>query len=336
MRRYLLPPEGTFYRANLHSHSTVSDGELSPVEMKAVYKGMGYSVLAYTDHNVMISHQELTDGEFVALNGYELDITSPVPGECNSQKTCHIGLIALEPDNLRQVCWHRTKYLMRNAVNYRDQVQFYEEEPDFERVYTPECINEVMRRGRERGFFVTYNHPTWSCENYTQYIAYNYMHAMEICNYASMMGGIPEYNPRVYDEMLRAGKQIYCIGADDNHNRRSKETGRWDSGGAWTMIKAEKLEYRAITRALENGNFYASQGPEIYNLWIEDRKIHVDTSEAKQIAISYNRHRGNLCRAAEGESICSATEEIPEGSVYVRVTVMDHQGRYANSNAYFL
>ncbi len=332
MRKYLLPKEGTFYKANLHSHSTVSDGTLSPVEMKNLYKSMGYSVLAFTDHNVMISHQELTEEDFVVLNGYELDISALVPGECNSRKTCHICLIALEPDNLKQVCWHREKYLHHNAVNFREQVQFYEEEPDFERVYIPECISEVMRRGREKGFFVTYNHPTWSCETYTQYTAYNYMHAMEICNYASMTGGVPEYNPRVYDDMLRAGKRIYCIGADDNHNK----SGRWDSGGAWTMIKAEKLDYRSITKAMEAGNFYASQGPEIYELWIEDNKVHVETSAAKQIVISYNSRWGNFCKAEEGESICSVTEEIPAGSVYVRVTVMDDQGRYANSNAYFL
>ena len=61
--------------------------------------------------------------------------------------------------------------------------------------------------------------------------------------------------------MLRDGKRMYCIRADDNHNHESAPD--WDSGGAWVMIKAEKLEYRTITKALEDGNFYASQGPEI-------------------------------------------------------------------------
>ena len=71
-------------------------------------------------------------------------------------------LIALEPDNLKQVCWHRNTYLFGNAVNHKDEVQFYEDEPDYIRSHTPECISEMMRLGRENGFLVTYNHPDWS------------------------------------------------------------------------------------------------------------------------------------------------------------------------------
>ena len=34
MIKYLLPKEGNFYKANLHCHTTCSDGELTPLEMK--------------------------------------------------------------------------------------------------------------------------------------------------------------------------------------------------------------------------------------------------------------------------------------------------------------
>ena len=33
MKKYLLPENGQFYKANLHCHSTVSDGHLTPEEM---------------------------------------------------------------------------------------------------------------------------------------------------------------------------------------------------------------------------------------------------------------------------------------------------------------
>ena len=39
------------FKANLHSHSTLSDGKLSPAELKKIYKEHGYSVLAVTDHD---------------------------------------------------------------------------------------------------------------------------------------------------------------------------------------------------------------------------------------------------------------------------------------------
>ena len=41
MKKYLLPETGNFYKANLHSHSTVSDGTLTPAEMKAVSEFLG-------------------------------------------------------------------------------------------------------------------------------------------------------------------------------------------------------------------------------------------------------------------------------------------------------
>ena len=38
MRYNLFPEEGTFYKANLHSHTNISDGKLSPVEMRDLYR----------------------------------------------------------------------------------------------------------------------------------------------------------------------------------------------------------------------------------------------------------------------------------------------------------
>ena len=37
MKRYLLPETGTFYKANLHCHSNLSDGKLSPAQIKKIY-----------------------------------------------------------------------------------------------------------------------------------------------------------------------------------------------------------------------------------------------------------------------------------------------------------
>ena len=112
MRTYLLPKNGAFYKANLHCHTTVSDGHLTQEEVKAAYREKGYSVIAYTDHNVMIPHDDLNDENFLALNGYEVDVS-----QGGTPKTCHMCLIALYPDNLTQVCWHREKYLKKNATS---------------------------------------------------------------------------------------------------------------------------------------------------------------------------------------------------------------------------
>ena len=237
MKYYLIPDEGNFYKANLHCHTTVSDGRRTPEEIKADYMAQGYSIVAYTDHELRYPHPELCDESFLAMNGYEISVNSP--GEVwGYQRVCHICLVATRDDIEKQVCWNRENrgYSGLNHGPAYDLapsiVKFDECEADFIREYNGECISEIMRRGRNAGYFVTYNHPTWSLEDYSNYMNYHGMHAMEIVNYGCLSAGYDDYNPRVYDDILQGGERIYCIAADDTHR------GTTDAFGGFTMIKA--------------------------------------------------------------------------------------------------
>ena len=328
MRKYLLSKEGSFYKANLHCHTTVSDGCMTPEEVKKHYKEKGYSIIAFTDHDVLVPHPELEDKDFLPLNGYEMEINEETDTEFRFKKTCHMCLIAVEPDNLKQVCYHRERYLFGNAPNYVDKIQYDENEPDYIREYTHKCISDMMKKGRDNGFFVTYNHPNWSLENYNDYMGYNHMNAMEIFNYESDYVGYCEYNEKEYDDMLRGGKRIYCIATDDCHKVET-------CGGGFTMIKADKLEYRAITNALVAGDFYASQGPSIYNLWFEDGKIHIDCSDAISITLHTQSRRAERIMAEKDSFVNTADFDVVPQDGYVRITVTDSAGKHANTNAYF-
>ncbi len=325
-KKYLLPETGNFYKANLHCHTTVSDGTKTPEEIKEMYKNAGYSVVAYTDHEVFIPHNDLTDDSFVALNGYELHIPYWKDMTFRFKKSCHVCLVALESDNHTQVCYHRTNYIYGgNMLNYRDKVKFDESLPDYIRTFSSEGISEIMKIGRDNGFFVTYNHPNWSLETYEDYIKYENMHAMEIFNFDSYSIGYPEYNEKEYDDMLRCGKRIFCVATDDNHNKKN------DCFGGFTMIKADKLEYKAITDALLKGNFYASMGPEIHSLYFEDGKIHIKSSEAQSICLNTASRRAQRVTGCLTEAVFDV---VPEDE-YVRITVTDMKGKKANTNAYF-
>ena len=161
------------------------------------------------------------------------------------------------------------------------------------------------------------------------------MHAMEICNFGCVAAGYDDYNPRVYDDMLRSGKRIYCIATDDNHNHGDPGTRKFDSFGGFTMIKADKLDYRTVTRALEEGNFYASQGPEIKALWFEDGEIYVQCSPADRITLTTGIRRCSMAWAEPGESVAEAAFAVNPEDGYVRITVTDAGGWHADSNAYF-
>ncbi|MBE6674237.1 MAG: PHP domain-containing protein, partial [Ruminococcaceae bacterium] len=61
MKKYIISPKLNWYRANMHCHTTVSDGSLTPEQVKEEYKKMGYSIVAYTDHEIIREHNDLTD-----------------------------------------------------------------------------------------------------------------------------------------------------------------------------------------------------------------------------------------------------------------------------------
>ncbi len=339
MKKILLDENENKYKANLHCHTNVSDGRLTPAEVKQVYKDNGYSVVAYTDHDIMIPHDDLNDDGFLALHGYELEFSEELkPGKSN--KTCHICLIQRDPNNLKQVCWHREKYVIfGNAAKYKDRIQFDESEPDFERTHDFKVITNAIKTAREKGFFVTYNHPTWSLENYSDYMNYHGMHAIEMCNFSCYLDGHEEYNARVYDDMLRGGERIYCINADDNHNWCPENVTygvtEYDSCGAFTVIFAKELSYKAIMDALFDGKFYASQGPEIYSLYCDENKIYLKCSAARRIYLSTNGRKLQW-RYSDKEPLCEAIFDIPDENTYFRITVEDFNGKHANTNAYFL
>ena len=335
MKQYLLPKDGNFYKANLHCHTVYSDGNKTPEEIKTAYQQRGYSVVAYTDHELLIPHDELTDESFLALHGFELEINEENK-EWKHLKVCHMCFIGLEPENITQPCWHRSKYFFRGNPRHRELVKIDENEPDFERHYDTECISRAMQIGREKGFFVTYNHPTWNRESYPQYMNYSGMHAMEMFNGGTIVFGYEEYNPRVYDDMLTGGKKIYCIGADDTHSYAPDEDPKSDLALAFTMIKAEKLEYRTITKALEDGHFYASEGPEIFELWYDDGKVYIRCSEAKGIMLQCQTRRAGMVLAENGKSVTEAEFTVGPDDGYFRLTVIDDAGRRACTNGYFL
>ena len=329
MKKYLISESGNFYKANLHCHTVCSDGRLTPQQVKEHYMAHGYSVVAFTDHDVLLAHPELKSDDFLPLNGFEVEVDQPTDKPYAQMKTCHMCFVAKEPDNLQLPFYHRSRYLFANAVTYRHLLQYDDTKPDYVRSFTHEGISEMMRMGREAGFFVTYNHPTWSLEDYSDYMGYEGMHAMEIMNFGCWVNGYLDYNPRVYDDLLRLGRRIYAVATDDNHYQH-------DMCGGWTMIKAPKLEYRAITNALERGDFYASWGPEIHELWYEDGYVHVRCSEAGRILCTYGARRTGVVTAEEGSSVTEAAFPVRENDVYLRITVEDKRGRCADTNAYFV
>jgi len=129
--------------------------------------------------------------------------------------------------------------------------------------------------------------------------------------------------------MLRDGKRVFASSGDDNHNWKD------DSFGTFVMVNAERLEYRAVIDALLRGDFYTSTAPEIYELYIDEGKVHIKTSAATKICYStFGRRVSNV--TAEKEPINEAVFEIKDTDIYFRIDVIDEKGRRANTQPFFI
>ena len=336
MRMYLLGGKGNFYKANLHCHTDLSDGLLTPEEVKALYKEHGYSIVAFTDHDILIPHPELKDDSFLPLNGLEFTLVSPneeagLPGK---HPTIHLCMIALEEENLTMPLYHREKYIKYHPETVRPLLKVDDTLPDYERGFEIRDVNEVIATARNNGFFVTYNHPGWSHDDPRRILSYEGLNALEVYNSLFVKLGYDDCNQYLYDAMLRAGHRVLPIAADDNHNKYPLGHKLCNTFCAWTQIEAENLEYRCVTKALEEGSFYISTGPAIHSLCIEDDRILIECDPATRIVVNHDTERLQR-KDADQEGITTASFKLRPESGWFRVTIYDENGNFAMTRPYY-
>ena len=335
MKQYLLPPTGTFYKVNMHCHTTISDGSFTPEEIKAFYKSKGYSAVVFTDHEVLLGHQDLCDENFIALHGYELAIKeqqNPYRPTGAFMHVHHLNLIAKTQDNLTQPFLYKNNLTPGNCRNYLPQMKYHEEISEFE--YSADGLNHIVDTANRYGFLVTYNHPNWSMQSTDLIAQIRHLHAVEVINTGCFYHG--DHSGLVYGELCRKGFPVVPVAGDDNHNRQ----GTLDSCFAFTMIKAPSLSYEVLLQAYEAGDCYASCGPEIHDLYIEDGQVHITTSPVRSILL-FSEGRivlhapAGLAPFAETEPITHASFPLSEKlGAFFRFELVDFDGRRAFSRAY--
>jgi len=75
-----------WYKANLHSHTSGSDGRLPPGEVALNYRRNGYQVLAITDHNVVTPCRAYCAPDFLCLEGTEIGVGKSETGAGKSKR----------------------------------------------------------------------------------------------------------------------------------------------------------------------------------------------------------------------------------------------------------
>ena len=152
MRKYLLPNTGRYYKTSLHCHTTVSDGNLTPEQLKDEYKKQDYSVVAFTDHELIVPHSELRDEDFLPITSYEISTTQDKWG--SYAKTYHLNIYFRNPGTTTSKTFSEKHVSKKEHMQCRitDEMRAAQGRP---REYTKDYIQWVVDTAREEGAIVS-------------------------------------------------------------------------------------------------------------------------------------------------------------------------------------
>ncbi len=301
MQPWNLP--GQFWRGNLHTHSTLSDGVLSPEEVCRRYRDEGYDFLALTDHFVGRFGYPIADtlpfrtNSFTTILGAELH-----SGAMQNGEMWHVLAVGLPPD-----------FAPSNT-------------PTFQPIEGQETGPEIARRAVDAGAYVAIAHPQWSGMTLDDARSLaGIAHAVETYNHGCWAGCDRADGFHTLDLLLSEGFRLNLCATDDAHFYEP------DHFGGWVMVKAEANEPEALLAALKAGAYYSSQGPEIRGIEITDEVVRIECSAASSVIVS---GYGTASKGIHGESMTRA--EMPlerfQSSPWLRVVVVDRAGKRAWSN----
>ncbi|NOY82043.1 MAG: CehA/McbA family metallohydrolase [Kiritimatiellaeota bacterium] len=184
--------------------------------------------------------------------------------------------------------------------------------------------NALVRSVRERGGEVVFAHPYWCGHTPDQIMAVEGLAAVEVYNATCTKIG-KGCSSVIWDYLLDAGRWLPAVAVDDTHGGRDIFMG-------WTMLRVRERSVAGILEALRTGAGYSSSGPMIHDLRVADGRARVACSPASEIHFMCRRSRGRSFYSDGGVPLTEAEIAVSPGTGYLRVEVVDAQGRRAWSN----
>ena len=208
----------------------------------------------------------------------------------------------------------------------------FEQDVPFESVDAPdaEAYQPYLDDIHQKNNLTIHCHPEWSGTSAKYFETLKGNFAMEIWNSGVALNCEMDNDAAYWDELLGQGIKIWGVATDDGHAKREHCNG-------WVRVNAEN-NVNDILRALSMGEFYSSCGPEIYDFYVEDEMVHVKCSPVQKIRLHSDAHPTRIIRG-EGGCITEASFSLNDWSglyKFVRITVIDENGKYAWTNPIFL
>ena len=180
---------GRFLKGNLHTHTTNSDGKLSPQETVDLYREHGYDFLAITDHRRLTPTDGLRADGLTLLPGMELHPGTAALGQAN-----HMVGIGME-----------SELDLSEATSLQAGLDFI----------------------ADRCRFAFIAHPYWSSLSSCELWDIEGHIGLEVFNYTCEVGIGRGESAVHWDDLLARGRRPLGLAVDDAHMNRPDALGGW-------------------------------------------------------------------------------------------------------------
>lgn len=297
------PAPARWFKGNTHTHTLNSDGDSTPDEVVSWYRSHGYQFLVLTDHNFLTSTDALNalhgaDGKFLVIRGEEVtDRFDAKPLHINGLDVAS----TVEPQGGASV----VEVLQRNV----DAIRRVNGVPHINHPNYGWAISasELAQVRNTRLFEIFNGHP-------------------QVNNLGG--GGVPGLE-EAWDAILGAGTILFGIAVDDAHTfKQPGNPAVAGPGRGWVMVRAERLEPRAILAALERGDFYASTGVTLaaYDVTASSISVKVAATTYAKYRVQFIGRGGRVLREVAAPD---ATYAFTGSEGYVRAKVIESNGQVA-------
>lgn len=299
--------EGNWYKGNLHCHTTCSDGKDTPLDTVQIYKKNGYQFLGISDHSVYNHFTGFGTKDFLLMPATERDVS--VSGEI--MKCYHIVGIGYdrEPNNQLYSVGEKFAPLLWNGTE------------------TAQGIIDDLNAHTNMAILA---HPVWSRNELEEIKALNGLVGIEIYNNVCEIEWHQGYSELYWDLLLKHGYKVWGFATDDSHDIAKHAC------GGWIVVKAKELTYAAIQESIVCGSFYSSTGPQIYDFYVEDHRAVVDCSPVHAIHFITYDNLGKSYYGNDDQDLTGETHALQGVEKFVRVEIVDSNGKKAWSNPILL
>ncbi len=285
------------YKANLHTHSTTSDGSYPIQEVVNLYRAEGYDILAATDHRITNKVSEIDAGGLLLISGMEIHPVGP-----------------------RGILLHLV------ALNVPEDFENPSDLP----------YQEAIDRVIEAGGKCILAHPYWSGFNSNDIMQLKNLIAIEVYNTSTRYIG-KAYNMAIWDNILQLGYQLPAIAVDDTHRTPDFFRGwtmicARENTAAAIMEALQKGSFYAsqgpvIRRIDFKDHIFSIECSPCQEL------IVMGDCSFGQCGIVPDFETADIKKLKKGEAkeMASYTVEIPDnaGLTYIRCQLKDRAGNYA-------